>query len=240
MRRRRTWPLPDLEAIRGALESERKVEREFVEKARQSETAPKGWPAALVMFHLGMWRERMRDALTELAEGRPQTQPPPIEQQDELNDAELAGGIGTPLSDAAARCDHLLGEIIEVYEKVGDQPYRWYRARTTTEAVLGNSYTHPRSHMYAYLRENGDTESANQLYEEAVAQLRAMSATEIPMGAMLYNLACARVGQERHDEAMSLLEETLRLRPDLKPNLIADEDLAPLREDPRFQELTRP
>jgi tetratricopeptide (TPR) repeat protein len=235
----RTSPLSDPESVCKTLEAERKAEKEFVDKATRSETAPTGWPAALVLFHLGMWRERMRDRLADLAEGRTPAPPPPIEQQNELNDAELAGGIGIPLSDAAARCDHLLGEIIELYARVGDQPYQWYRARTTTEAVLGNSYTHPRAHMHAYFRENGEIERANRLYEEAVTQLRAIAATEIPMGAALYNLAGARAADGRSDDAVKLLEEALRLRPDLARNAAADEDFEALRDDARFQGLIK-
>src|SRR4029077_14915236 len=155
--------------------SERKVEQEFVDRALKTESAPKGWPAAILMFHLGMWRERMRDALTELAEGRTPEPPPPIEQQDELNDAELANGIGTPLADAAARSDHLLAEIIALYEKVGERPFQWYRWSTTTDAVLGNSYTHPRTHLWQYLLENGDADGAAGIYEDAVPEMLAAS-----------------------------------------------------------------
>lgn len=191
------------------------------------------------MFHLGMARERMRNALTELAEGRPPTPPPPIEQQDELNDAEIANGIGTPLSDAAARSDHLLGEIIELFRKVGDQPFQWYRNQTTTEAVLANSYNHPRTHIYEYLRENGDPERANELFEDAAVDLRAASAPPIALGAAIYNLACARCNQGRLDEAIELLEEALPMRPDLKELAPRDSDLAALHGDPRFQELVK-
>src|SRR5207245_10418599 len=101
-----TWPLPDTEAVRRALEPERKVEQECVEQARKTESAPKGWPAALIMFHLGMWRERLRNGLADLAEGREFTPAP--SNIDEVNDAELANGIGTPLTDAAARSDRLV------------------------------------------------------------------------------------------------------------------------------------
>src|SRR5207247_3359248 len=66
-------------SVRDAPEGQRKAEQEFVERARQSEKAPKGWPAALVMFRVGMWRERMRDRLTVLAEGRT---PPPSRSEE--------------------------------------------------------------------------------------------------------------------------------------------------------------
>lgn len=189
------------------------------------------------MFHLGMWRERMRNALTELAEDRPMT-PPPVDQ-DELNDAELANGIGTPLSDAAARSDHLLGEIIDLYAKLGERPMTWYRSKTTTEAVLGNSYMHPRVHMYEYFRENGNLDRANRLFEDAEAQLRAMEAPALHLSTGIYNLACARCNQGRLDEAFKALKEAFEMRPELKKVAPDDVDLAPIRDDSRFQELIK-
>src|SRR5258708_12944749 len=60
-----------------ALESQRDLEREFVAEALKSETQPKGWPAALVMFHISMWRERLRDALVGFPPPRPDPPPPP-------------------------------------------------------------------------------------------------------------------------------------------------------------------
>lgn len=219
--------------------SERKVEQDFVDRAKKSESAPKGWPAALLMFHVGMWRERMRDSLTALAEGRTPEAPPPIERQDEFNDAELANGIGTPLADAAARSDHLLAEIIALYEKLGDRPFQWYRWSNTTDAVLGNSYNHPRIHIYEYLRENGDLDRAGQLLEEAAPEMRAASDTPGIQAIASYNLACARVIQGRMDEALRELQAAFQLRPEMKDGAAKDSDLEPLRDDPRFQEMVK-
>ena len=189
------------------------------------------------MFHFGMWRERMRNSLLDLAEGRPPTPPPPLEQVDELNDRELARGIGTPLSDAAARADHLLGEIIELYQKVGDQPFEWYRWKTTADAVLGNSYTHARIHMYGYLRENGLHEQANRLLEQAASEMKQASSNPLVHGAAAYNLACVRADQGRADEAIELLTYALELRPEMKEQAPKDSDLESLWTDPRFKEL---
>ena len=189
------------------------------------------------MFHIGMWRERMRNALTDVSEGR-DYQPPPA-NIDEFNDAELARGIGTPLTDAAARADHLLGEITDLYEKVGEQPMEWYIARTTKEAVLRNSYTHPRLHLFAYYRENGLREPAHQLFEGAVSEMRAAAAPALVMGTVLYNLAAVRVQEGQRDEAIALLQEAFPLRPDMRQTAAGDSDLDELRQDPRFQELLK-
>jgi hypothetical protein len=55
------------------------------------------------------------------------------------------------------------------------------------------------------------------------------------MGTVIYNLACARVAQERMDEGLTLLEEAFQLRPDYKAGATGDADLAPLYDNPRFQ-----
>jgi hypothetical protein len=206
-----------------------------VERARQVEKAPKGWPAALLMFHLGMWRERMRTRLQDMAEGR--TPSPPPANVDEVNDAEIANGIGTPLADASARSDHLLGEIIELYGKVGHRPLEWYRWKTTTEAVIGNSYLHPRSHLYEYLKENGETDLANRLFEDAVTDLADMKGVPMLHATVVYNLACARANQGRLDEALAAVQLAISLRPDIKGWAPTDEDLRPLWDDARFKRL---
>ena len=221
--------------LRKALEAQREMEREFVAEVRKSEKQPKGWPAALILFHISMWRERLRNALTEVRDGRPY-QPPP-ENIDEVNDAEVASGLGVSLSDISERSDTLLASLIALSEQLGERPFKWYTASNTTEALLRNSYIHPRNHIVEYLTENGDQAGAHRLVEEAVSEMREVGAPPVALGATLYNLACARAAQGRLDEAIDLLEEALLMRPDIKAVAPTDPDLAPLRDDARFKEL---
>ena len=189
------------------------------------------------MFHIGMWRERMRNSLNEMAEGRPATPPPSRQQQDEINDRELAGAIGIPLGDAAARCDHLLTELSEVYGRVGEQPFEWYGSKTTTEAVLRNSYIHTSTHWQAYHKENGNDQEAREAIENAADRLRAIDAPDFVLGIALYNLAAVRGEQGRKDEALDLLGQALRMRPDFRELAPSDPELGELRDDPRFKKL---
>jgi tetratricopeptide (TPR) repeat protein len=221
--------------VRKALEAEREMEREFVAVAAKSETAPKGWPAALNLFHICMWRERLRNALTDVREGRTYTPSPENQEIDEVNDTELASGLGVSLSDIAERSDMLLAELIALSDQVGDRPFKWNVASTTTEALLRNSYTHPRVHINAYWKENGDPERAHGVFEDAVTDMRDASAPPMVMGTVLYNLACTRVAQDRKDEALTLLDEAFKLRPDYKAAATGDPDLGPLYDNPRFQ-----
>jgi hypothetical protein len=213
------------------------MEREFVAEARRSEKAPKGWPAALNLFHICMWRERLKNALTDVQEGRAYTPPPG--DVDETNDAELAGGLGVALVDIAERSDVLLVSLIKLWEEVGERPFKWYANNTTMEALLRNSYIHPRNHIVAYLNENGDTAGADRLLEDAVTEMREIAAPPLVLGAALYNLACARVARDRLDEALELLVEAFPMRPDLKESAPKDKDLEMLHDNPAFKALTK-
>jgi tetratricopeptide (TPR) repeat protein len=226
--------MTDLDVIK-ALKSQRDLEREFVAEALKSETQPKGWPAALVLFHISMWRERLRDALTEFRHARPYVTPP--ENIDEVNDAELASGIGTPLADAAARSEKLLAELIGLVGELGDRPFKWFTANTTGEALLRNSYVHPRNHIGEYMRENGDHAAAYRVVEEGAGQMRAIEAPALILGATLYNLAAVRAAQGRLDDALLLLEEAIPMRPDAVLLAAAEDDFEPLRDNARFKAL---
>lgn len=218
-----------------ALERQRKVEHDFVAEAERDERSPKGWPAALVMFHVGMWRERLRNALVSVSEGRDYARPP--ENIDEFNDAELAGGIGTPLAAAAARSDHLLGQLIELYGKLGDRPFEWTTTKTTMEAVLRNSFMHSRIHFFYYYRENGLAARGSDLFADTLTEMRAIGAPPVILGAALCNLGAVRASEGRRDEAIELLAEGFPLRPDIRAQAADDDDLRSLRGDPRFEAL---
>ena len=184
-----------------------------------------------------MWRERLRNALTEVSEGRSFTHP--SENVDELNDAELPEGIGTPLADAAARSDLLLGELMDLYIELGEQPFKWYAATTTTEAVLRNSYTHPRLHLSEYWKENGSLERAARLWEDARTELPATGAPPRFLANAQYNLACIRARQGKSDDALQLLAAALPVSDVLKAAAPQDADLESLYDNPQFGELIK-
>jgi tetratricopeptide (TPR) repeat protein len=227
-----------MSAVSRLLESEREVERRFVAGARAKETEPKGWPAALVMFHVAQWRGRLRKAFEDVHAGRPFTPPPA--NIDEFNEIELPTGTGMSLDEAATRADAELASLIELAQAIGDRPFKWSITNTTTAALLRNSYIHPRNHISEYLRENGDAPAAHVLLEQTAHDLRAEAAPRFILGTALCNLGGALVKQGRFDEALDLFEEGLSMRPDLRPMLAADPDLAALKSNRRFQSIMSP
>jgi hypothetical protein len=216
------------------LQRQREVERRFVEEELRVGREHTGWSPALLMFHLAQWRERLTVGLTDFRAGR-EYAPPPA-NIDEFNDSELPKGAGAKLEEQARRADTLMAEMIELSEAIGDRPFKWNITSTSAEAILRNSYLHPRVHLTAYYRENGEGERTRDMLEQTVADLRAESGPPIVLGAALVNLAAIRAASRR-DEALSLLGEGLSMRPDLKAAVAREEDFAPLQGDPRFQEL---
>lgn len=224
-----------MSAVSRLLESEREIEKRFVAGAMATDSEPKGWSAALIMFHIAQWRGRLRLAFEDVHAGRPYT---PIPANiDEFNDVELPTGAGVSLDEAATRAEAELASLIELTKAIGERPFKWDLANTSTEAVLRNSYVHPQNHIAAYLSENGDKPAAHLLFEEAANDLRDASAPNLVLGAALCNLGIARTEQGRLDEALDLFEEGLSMRPDLRPVVAAEPDLAALKQNPRFQSI---
>jgi hypothetical protein len=217
------------------LESERELERRFVAEAAGERDFPRGWPAGLLMAHIASWREKLRGGLIEASRGEPVSAPPA--DIDAFNAAELARNSGIPLDEAAARADALLVDQIDLWATVGDRPFSWFTAKTTGEALVRNSYLHPRNHLAEHYLERGDRERGPELVEETAGELRRAATPAHILGPAIYKLASARVRQGRQDEALELLAESFLMRDDLRSDAAADPDLALLKTHPRFQAL---
>ncbi len=197
-----------------------------------------GWTPTMTMFHIAQWRDRLWNGLTEAAAERPVNAPPG--NIDEFNNAEMAALTGVSLAGAAARSDAALTSIMAMWETMGDLPFSWYISETTGEAILRNSYLHPRNHLADQLLQQGEVTRSHQLTEETVSELRAIDAPVRILGAALYNLAAVRATQLRSDEALDLLEEGLAMREDLKAAAAEDEGFVKLRGELRFLALIAP
>jgi len=217
------------------LQKQQDLEKAFVTEAAAKAQPSSGWTPSMTMFHIANWRERLWNGLSEAAAKRPVTAPPG--NIDELNDAEMAGAAGVSLADAATRADAAFTSIIAMWKTMGDQPFNWFNAETVGEAILRNSYLHPRIHLADQCLERGEAGRSQRLTEETVSELRAVGAPARVLGAAIYNLAAVHARQLQSDEALDLLEESLALREDLRAGATEDKDFASVRGEPRFRAL---
>jgi hypothetical protein len=211
------------------------LERSFADEQARGSRVPIGWSPALIFFHVARWRGRLRSGLEALRDGRPYAQPGSI---DDLNDGELPEGRDLPLSETSALARAELAELIRLYASMGDREFDWTITHTAGDAVVRNSYFHPRVHLGAFWQDNGDERRAHQLLENTVGELRELWPAPVILGAGLYNLATARVAQGRGDEALGLLEEAAPMRPDIVVRAHDDPDLSALRGNARFERLS--
>jgi len=150
----------------------------------------------------------------------------------------MPAGCDLPLGQTSVRADQSLGELMALYTSLGEREFRWTTTFTTGDAIVRNSYFHPRVHIGAYWQENRDERRAHQLIENTVGERRELWPSPVILGAGLYSLATARVAQGDCDSAIDLLDEAAPMRPDILRQAHGDPDLAALRGDPRFEELT--
>jgi quercetin dioxygenase-like cupin family protein len=74
-------------------------------------------------------------------------------------------------------------------------------------------------------------------YDEIKELILANMSEYEDQGALLYNLACAEARLGNTDAAFDYLRSALEHRPDLAPQAPQDDDLASLRDDPRFKQI---
>src|ERR1700736_2255609 len=162
--------------ITSLLESQRETERRFVDGAATEPAFPGGSSAGLLMAHIAAWRTRLRDSLIELSRGLPVSGPPA--DIDAVNDAQLARDARISLEEAAAEAETRLADLLDLWPTVGDRPFSWFTAKTIGEALVRNSYVHPRRHLAEHYLERGDRVRGDRLKNETLAELRRVGAPE--------------------------------------------------------------
>ena len=139
-------------------------------------------------------------------------------------------GAGLTLGEAAGQSEQSIQRLFSLWEATGNQPFTWYRANTSGEALVRVGYFHPRNHMAEHFIERGEQARGSQTYEETAAELRRADAPPHTVGPASYHLACARVAEGRRPEALALLEEAFPMWPPLRETAVSDPRLAILRE----------
>jgi hypothetical protein len=162
--------------VLGLLELQREAERRFVAEAATEPDFPRGWSAGLLMAHVAGWRGRLRDCFIEVSRALPVSGPPA--DIDAVNDAELARNAGISLDEAASRAELLLADLIDLWATIGERPFSWFTAKTTSEALVRNSFIHPRRHLAEHYAERGDQLRGVELHEETLAELHRVDAPQ--------------------------------------------------------------
>ena len=158
------------------LQDERDTERHFVTETAGEPEFPRGWSSGLLLAHIASWRERLRDSLIQVSRGVPVSGPPA--DIDAANAAQLARDARISLSEAAAAADTRLADLLDLWATLGNRPFSWFTAKTTGEALVRNSYIHPRRHLSEHYVERGERARGARIREETMAELLRVGAPE--------------------------------------------------------------
>jgi hypothetical protein len=158
------------------LEDQRETEQRFVAEARTESDFPGGWSAALLMAHIASWRTRLRDSLIEASRGLPVSGPPA--DIDGVNATQLARDTRISLEEAATEAEGRLADLLDLWATLGDRPFSWFTANTIGEALVRNSYIHPRRHLAEHYVERGDRARGAGLKSQTLAELRRAGAPD--------------------------------------------------------------
>lgn len=108
--------------------------------------------------------------------------------------------------------------------------------RSLLVSVVGRVMLHPYLHFMDMNAKRGDPARSTGFLERMITLMKEAGDTRMH-GMAVYNLACVHALSGNATTAIALLNEALRLTPDLKEWSQQDPDLASLRELPEFQTL---
>lgn len=128
------------------------------------------------------------------------------------------------------------GTLIFVRDPAARRSATAKEAGTTVLAIggtAGMAYELPIGELMAPMWEHYRAED----YESALASLQPV-VTERPQAIVFFNMACMEARLGRSDDAIAHLRQAVEDDDRVKEHIRTDEDLASIRDDPRFEELT--
>jgi tetratricopeptide (TPR) repeat protein len=144
------------------------------------------------------------------------------------------------LAEIAAEGDRAYADFRALIQTSSEEelarPLRYSVERSTSllAQIMGNCLEHPVLHYADYYRRHGDLDKAWRVYDASVA---AVADWPEQYGLARYNQACFYALSGQADRALALLQEALRLRPDLVAWSKQDTDLDSLRQLEAYQAL---
>lgn len=197
---------------------------------------PDHWATKDMIAHLGVWQNRLVDEMDRLEGGDPlpdwgdldATNLEIFEQNWHRSWDEVLADTNRFSEIAIQRTAALSDDVLNTQVSAG---------RTFARAILGNSFMHWIDHLMNWYLEHGDTANAERLIQLEVRELEAFDPSRAARGVAKYNLACFYAKTHQLEEAVQMLKEALKLRPDLEEWSREDSDLVNLRCLPDYEAL---
>jgi hypothetical protein len=198
------------------------------------------WTVKDNIAHLSVWREHAAEILDAARMGTEYegaaTDGDIDAQNAEIYEAHRADTAATVRAAAPASYAALItairacSEVDLLRERPNDAGPVW-------RVVPGNGHAHVAQHLSYWAADRGDDAAS----EEAARWGYALDVELFPDNQPIadYNLACFYARNGNADQALPLLQASLRARPDLRAFALEDADIEPIRDDPRVESLLR-
>jgi hypothetical protein len=199
------------------------------------------WSPKDVIIHIAGWKMRLVENL--IAVGRGET-PLRYENYESVNAKYFEENRERPWSEVLEQAKEASRQLVEQVELRSEDELQsaetlpWQEGRPLWRLIVGNGCIHPLSmHLCPLYIERGDKAYASALQEEIGKLLQELDEGGNWQGLLRYNLAChhALMGETKY--AIDVLEEALRLNPDLIAWSKEDPDLASIRKEAGYQKL---
>lgn len=212
----------------------------LADKERSALGCYEKWSIKDQIGHIEAWKERMADNIMAVMEGR---SPSRSEDYEQANREIFEKHHDRPLEELLEWAQEVHERLLEAVQALSEEDlmrgdfFPWQDGRELWRQIIGNSYTHPITHLGQVYIERGEVERATALQEEAYRLLSPLDKSPGWQSILIYNLAChySLCGQKA--KAIDGVRQALQLNPELVDWSKQDPDLAPIREDPDFQAL---
>ncbi len=231
-----------LDLLRRAHTDEQALVSSLTAEEKAAAGTPERWSAKDLLAHITYWRDRLTQRLAARARGESFSGLTDREV-DEENAVVFEAHREQSWEEVQAYAERVFDQLIALVSQFGEQeltdptPVGWYDNRSLLAAIVGNSFTHPETHVAGFYLERGDLAHARQMQEDMADALVGIDGSPKTRGAALYNLACFYALSGESAKAIELLRQALPLRADLVEWSKQDTDLVSLRKLPEYQAL---
>jgi tetratricopeptide (TPR) repeat protein len=218
-----------------------RAEQEYIDSLTPAERQANGtleaWAPKETLAHMAVWQERIAKNLTAGLHGG---EPIHYENYLELNDQDCLANSQLSFDECLTKV--LTGQAMlrQLFDSLSESELLrvdvlpWQESRPVWKILVGNIVDHPVSHLCMLYNARGDQEKALQLQEQTTQALLDLDSDPVWQGTARYNLACVYALSGRKEKAIQLLEESLKLNPQLIDWSQKDTDLDSLRQEPAY------
>ena len=198
------------------------------------------WAPKDHLAHATFWTERLVAQLQAATGGE---SPGSIEDYQKTNDEVYETNKDRSWEDILAWAEEISRQFHTAFDAVSEEILADPEGPEGTgslplwQNVAFTGGYHPVHHIADIYLQRGDFQSAQSVQERVAEGLAALDDSDAWQGRTLYNLACFYALHDKPQRALTLLETSMKLTPNLIEWSKQDSDLDSLRELPEFQTL---